>query len=155
MDFGVIENMIKVMNNSKLAYLEVNWEDISIVMKKEKKSEGKTVLERYEKGYGKEDGRNVSRLEPDKVEKKNDARNVKIVTSPVVGTFYSSSNPDKPSFVSVGSKVKKGDVLCIIEAMKLMNEIQSEVDGEVSEILVKNEQMVEYGQPLFKIRTDN
>jgi acetyl-CoA carboxylase biotin carboxyl carrier protein len=55
----------------------------------------------------------------------------------------------------VGSKVKKGDVLCIIEAMKLMNEIQSEVDGEVSEILVKNEQMVEYGQPLFKIRTDN
>ena len=152
MDFGVIENMIKVMDNSKLAYLEVNWEDISIVMKKEKKSEGKTVLERYEKGYGKEDGRNVSRLEPDKVEKKNDARNVKIVTSPVVGTFYSSSNPDKPSFVSVGSKVKKGDVLCIIEAMKLLNELNSDMDGEIAEVCAENGQVVEYGQTLFKLK---
>jgi acetyl-CoA carboxylase biotin carboxyl carrier protein len=74
-----------------------------------------------------------------------------IVTSPIVGTFYASQGPDKEYFVKVGSRVKKGDTLCIIEAMKLMNEIDSEVDGEVVEVLVENEQMVEYGQPLFRI----
>lgn len=74
-----------------------------------------------------------------------------VIESPIVGTFYSSSNPDSDAFVSVGSMVKKGQVLCIIEAMKLMNEIESDVDGQVVEVLVKNEQGVEYGQPLFKI----
>jgi len=74
-----------------------------------------------------------------------------VIESPIVGTFYSSSNPDSDAFVSVGSIVKKGQVLCIIEAMKLMNEIESDIDGTVIEILVKNEQGVEYGQPLFKI----
>lgn len=73
------------------------------------------------------------------------------VKSPIVGTFYSSSSPTKPAFVKVGDKVKKGDVLCIIEAMKVMNEITSQFDGEVAEILVNNEDMVEYGQPLFTI----
>jgi acetyl-CoA carboxylase biotin carboxyl carrier protein len=76
-----------------------------------------------------------------------------VVTSPIVGTFYGSPSPEVAPFVSVGSKVKKGEVLCIIEAMKLMNEIESEVDGEVIEILVQNEQMVEYGQPLFLIKS--
>lgn len=74
-----------------------------------------------------------------------------IIESPIVGTYYSSSNPDAEAFVSIGSIVKKGQVLCIIEAMKLMNEIESDVDGTIIEILVKNEQGVEYGQPLFKI----
>lgn len=74
-----------------------------------------------------------------------------IIESPIVGTFYGSANPDSDPFVSVGSTVKKGQVLCIIEAMKLMNEIESDVDGQVVEILVENEQGVEFGQPLFKI----
>lgn len=74
------------------------------------------------------------------------------VLSPMVGTFYTSSSPDNPSFVKVGDKVKKGQTLCIIEAMKLMNEIESEIDGEVIKILASNEQMVEFGQPLFIIR---
>ena len=75
-----------------------------------------------------------------------------IVKSPIVGTMYSSPNPESQNFVVVGSMVKKGDTLCILEDMKLMNEIESEVDGEVVEVLVSNEDMVEYGQPLFKIR---
>lgn len=74
------------------------------------------------------------------------------VLSPMVGTFYTSSSPDNPSFVKVGDKVKKGQTLCIIEAMKLMNEIESEIEGEVIKILASNEQMVEFGQPLFAIR---
>jgi len=74
-----------------------------------------------------------------------------VIESPIVGTYYSSSNPDAEAFVSIGSIVKKGQVLCIIEAMKLMNEIESDIDGTIIEILVKNEQGVEYGQPLFRI----
>jgi len=73
------------------------------------------------------------------------------VTSPIVGTFYRSSSPDKPSYVEVGDVVKKGQVLCIIEAMKLMNEIESESSGKIVQVLMENGQPVEYGQPLFVI----
>lgn len=74
-----------------------------------------------------------------------------IVESPIVGTFYTAPTPDTEPYVAVGSKVKKGDVLCIVEAMKLMNEIEADADGEIAEILVENEAGVEYGQPLFRI----
>lgn len=73
------------------------------------------------------------------------------VTSPIVGTFYRSSSPDKPPYVETGDLVKKGQVLCIIEAMKLMNEIESEQSGKIIQILVENGQPVEYGQALFVI----
>jgi acetyl-CoA carboxylase biotin carboxyl carrier protein len=76
-----------------------------------------------------------------------------VVKSPIVGTFYRSSEPGATSFVEVGSTVKKGEVLCIIEAMKLMNEIDSEYDGEVVNIYVENGQAVQYGERLFAIRT--
>ncbi len=73
------------------------------------------------------------------------------VTSPIVGTFYRASSPDKSPYVEVGDVVKKGHVLCIIEAMKLMNEIESETAGKIVQILVENGHPVEYGQPLFVI----
>ena len=76
----------------------------------------------------------------------------KVVTSPLVGTFYSASSPDAEPFVKEGDTVKKGQVLGIIEAMKLMNELESEYDGVVEAVLVGNEEVVEYGQPLFRIR---
>ena len=75
-----------------------------------------------------------------------------VVKSPIVGTYYAAAAPDKPPFVQVGSRVRKGDILFIIESMKLMNEIQSEFDGEVTEILAENAQGVEYGQPILVIR---
>ncbi len=74
-----------------------------------------------------------------------------LVTSPFVGTFYRAPSPDSAPFVDVGAKVKKGQTLCIVEAMKLMNEIESEVDGAVAEILVQNATPVEFGEPLFRI----
>jgi acetyl-CoA carboxylase biotin carboxyl carrier protein len=74
-----------------------------------------------------------------------------LVTSPFVGTFYRAPSPDSPSFVEVGSAVKKGQVLCIVEAMKLMNEIEAETSGKIAEILVANATPVEFGQPLFRI----
>lgn len=75
----------------------------------------------------------------------------KTIDAPIVGVFYAASAPGKAPYVSVGKKVKKGDVVCIIEAMKCMNEIQAEEDGEIVEVLVKDGELVEYGQPLFKI----
>jgi len=74
-----------------------------------------------------------------------------VVRSPMVGTFYRAPSPEAEPFVKVGSRVKKGDILCIIEAMKLMNEIEAEYDGVVEEILVENASPVEYGQPIFVI----
>ncbi len=79
-------------------------------------------------------------------------QNHKKLVSPMVGTFYTQPSPDKPPFVKVGDKVKKGQTICIIEAMKLMNEIESEHDGEIVKILTNNEDMVEFGQPLFLIK---
>ncbi|MEG2429723.1 MAG: biotin/lipoyl-containing protein, partial [Oscillospiraceae bacterium] len=74
------------------------------------------------------------------------------VISPLVGTFFEAPSPEKPPFVTIGSKVKKGDVLFVVESMKLMNEIQSEIDGEIVAINVKNAQPVEYGQSIMVIK---
>lgn len=84
--------------------------------------------------------------------KQETEENCKIVKSPMVGTFYAKPSPDASTFVEVGKRVKVGETLCIIEAMKLMNEIESEYEGEIIEILVKDGEMVDYGKPLFKIK---
>lgn len=76
----------------------------------------------------------------------------KEITSPIVGIVYLQATPEEPALVSVGDKVKKGDVVCIVEAMKVMNEIVSDVDGIITEILVDNEQVVEFGQPIFRVQ---
>ena len=91
------------------------------------------------------DGTKIEKKQEEKIQEGN------VVKSPMVGTFYAKPSPDSKNYVTVGQKVKKGDVLCIIEAMKLMNEIESEFDGEIKEILVKDEDPVEYGKPLFII----
>lgn len=80
-----------------------------------------------------------------------DFNNMKEIKSPMVGVFYTSPSPDADPFVTVGQKVKKGDVVCIIEAMKLLNEITSDVDGEIVDVCVNNGDVVEFNQPLFKI----
>ncbi len=80
-----------------------------------------------------------------------DTSNLLDVTSPMVGTFYAAPAPDAPPYVDRGKRVSRGDTLCIIEAMKLMNELESEVDGTVAEVLVENGQPVEYGQVLFRV----
>jgi len=79
--------------------------------------------------------------------------NLHIIKSPIVGTFYGSPSPGAAPFVSAGERVEKGQVICIVEAMKLMNEIEADATGEIVKVLVTNGQPVEYGQPLFSVRT--
>ncbi|MCQ4022000.1 acetyl-CoA carboxylase biotin carboxyl carrier protein [Ruminococcus sp. zg-924] len=86
------------------------------------------------------------------VEAKQQEDNCRVITSPMVGVFYSAPSPDADPYVSVGQTVKNGDIVCIIEAMKLMNEIPATESGTIAEICVKNGDIVEYGQPLFKIK---
>ncbi|WP_211274925.1 acetyl-CoA carboxylase biotin carboxyl carrier protein [Bacillus marinisedimentorum] len=80
--------------------------------------------------------------------------NLHTIESPMVGTFYASPSPDADSYVNVGDSIEEGSVVCIVEAMKLFNEIEAEVKGEIAEILVENGQLVEYGQPLFKVKPE-
>ncbi|WP_168119244.1 acetyl-CoA carboxylase biotin carboxyl carrier protein [Paenibacillus sp. HB172176] len=82
------------------------------------------------------------------------AQDLHQITSPMVGTFYSSPSPDAAAFVKAGDRVQEKSVVCILEAMKLMNELEAEVSGEIVEILVANGQLVEYGQPLFLVKAD-
>ena len=115
--------------------------------------EGETKILLEREGIGKQNSPNMpfdtNMLD---VEKENLAKNSFVeIKSPIVGIFYSAPSPDSPNFVSVGSKIKRGDVLCIIEAMKHMNELTTERDGEIIDICVKNEEIIEFGQVLFKI----
>jgi acetyl-CoA carboxylase biotin carboxyl carrier protein len=80
-------------------------------------------------------------------------KGISIVKSPMVGTFYSAASPESPVFAKIGTKVGADSIVCIIEAMKVMNEIQSEISGTVTEVLIENGEAVEYGQPLFKVKT--
>jgi len=154
MDYKAIEELIKTVSESKLTLLELESEGIKIKMEKRNEIVSIERIPEVVKTIAVESQVSAPQVyeapkqEEAKVEPKEEGS---LVISPIVGTFYGSPGPDSKSFVQVGSKVKKGDVLCIIEAMKLMNEIECETDGEVAEILVKNEQMVEYGQPLFRI----
>ncbi|MCM3122351.1 acetyl-CoA carboxylase biotin carboxyl carrier protein [Mesobacillus sp. AQ2] len=89
-----------------------------------------------------------------KQEEVQDTSNLHKIVSPMVGTFYASSSPEADAYVKAGSKVSKDSVVCIVEAMKLFNEIEAEVNGEIVEILVKDGQLVEYGQPLFLVKPE-
>ncbi|MDF2922004.1 MAG: acetyl-CoA carboxylase [Paenibacillaceae bacterium] len=93
-----------------------------------------------------------AKAEPHAEEKTEETAKLHSIISPMVGTFYHASSPDAPAFVKVGDKVTEKTVVCIVEAMKLMNEIEAEVKGEIVQILVDNGQLVEYGQPLFLVR---
>ena len=151
MNYDDIKKLIDDMGNSKIDELNIEFPDgIKISMKKDKAPVVPPIPQETVQ-YISVPERKVEKAEPveNKEEKQED---YKIVKSPMVGTFYSKSSPDAKPYVQVGSKVKKGDILCIVEAMKLMNEIESEFDGEVVEVCVNDGEMVDYGKPLFKIR---
>ena len=163
MDYEEIKKLIDDMGNAKIDELEIEFpEGIKISRKKnaEKEIILKNISDMKQQNFIPEttnmqlDNQSIinsdvkANINIDSIQEEK----YKIIKSPMVGTFYSKPSPNKETFVKTGDIVKKGQVICIVEAMKLMNEIESEFDGEIAEICVKDGDIVEYGQPLFKIK---
>lgn len=152
MNIAEIKELVKVIDDSNLTTFELEQDGVKLVLKKEAVAEMKVAAPVTVAAPVVTAVKEEVKVEESVKEATKEAPTGKTINSPMVGTFYASSAPDKPAYVKVGDKVKKGQVVCIVEAMKLMNEIESEVDGEIVEILVNNEDMVEYGQPMFVIK---
>ena len=142
MEYDAITKLMESMENSKLTEVNIDFPDgTKVSMKKGN--------ENLNKEYANEE-KVVPKQEIKEV-KQETSLDTKIVKSPMVGTFYLKPTPNSKPYVEVGETIKKGETLCIIEAMKLMNEIESEFSGKIEEILAKDGDMVEYGTPLFRI----
>ena len=157
MEYDKIKQLMEDMGNSKLTSIDIDFADgtkIKMTKQNNQTIENNCVIE--ENNNKQEKIENLqgiveenSRQKTDYSEKTKEKNN--IVKSPMVGTFYLKPSPTSNAYVEVGKEVKKGDTLCIIEAMKLMNEISATCDGVVEEILVENEDLVEYGQVIVKV----
>ncbi|AWK51222.1 acetyl-CoA carboxylase biotin carboxyl carrier protein [Clostridium beijerinckii] len=170
MEFENIKELINLVDSSSLAFFELESGNDHIKMDKSLSrglSDNNSSSLSNANGGNNVDNINTSLKSVEKseihVEKNEDLKgtekeiviedkNTEVITSPMVGTFYSSASPESPAFAEVGNTVSKGNVICIIEAMKLMNEIESDFNGIIVERLVNDGDMVEYGQPLFKIK---
>jgi acetyl-CoA carboxylase biotin carboxyl carrier protein len=146
-----LKELIRTIDSSNLSEFKMEKCDIKIYMKKE--NEIRVI--RDEKAFTAD--KVSAELIPtpasqEKIEVQKQEDNLHVIKSPMVGVFYASPTPEDAPYVKPGDRVKKGDVLCIVEAMKLMNEIISDADGEIVEVLGENQSPIEYGQPLFKIR---
>jgi acetyl-CoA carboxylase biotin carboxyl carrier protein len=152
MDFKFIEKLAKLLKQENIAEIEIKNPQTGNHIKLKSNS---TPISIVDNPPLKNPQERISTHAP-QVATTNESQtpdtNIKQICSPFVGTFYSSPAPDKEDFISVGSNVKKGQTLCIVEAMKMMNEIEAETDGIITEILIKNEHPVEYNQALFKIK---
>ena len=159
MEYEKIKRLIDDMGDSKLSALEIDFPDGTKISMKKDNGLGKTTDENQEKindvkfvDFSEKREIIKDKIEP-KVEEKCDDEGVyKYIKSPMVGTFYSKPSPSEKSFLEIGKQVKKGATTCIIEAMKLMNEIEAEFDGEVVEFLKNDGDPVEYGENLIKIK---
>ena len=150
MEYKEIKQLMEDMENSSLSSLDINLPDgTKISIQKENNEETKNYTVQSSKTVKIEN----NEKEEQKIfeSKTSNNENRKIVKAPMVGTFYLKPSPTSEAYVEIGKTVKKGDTLCIIEAMKLMNEIESEFDGKIIEICVKDGEAVEYGKPLFVI----
>ena len=161
MDFGQVKEILDLVNQSELTEFDLQMDNVTLRMSKNTSSQqfsNQTVLTdsetRFNEPVRKE---NIQKASSIFEEVSNSAPISEIVAdgalvhSPIVGVIYTAPSPDQPAFKKVGDKVTVGETLCIIEAMKLMNEIKSEVNGTITEILIEDEQVVEFNQPLFRI----
>lgn len=146
MTYAEVKELISIVNHSALTDFELNMDNVSVKMSKNKD----TIISQST-------GHNIPTVQTTEIQSNVSEVTTteqigNIVKSPIVGTFYAAPGSNKPSFVKIGDKVKEGDILCIVEAMKIMNEIPSPYAGEIAEIYVNNEELVEYGQYLFRIK---
>lgn len=162
MEYEKITKLVQLVSESALTGLELDENGDRLVLKKEKGMAdqypvpsdfgGNTAAANDILLKGNDcEAYGSNTAQDEKAEKKETSAPDEVVTSPLVGTFYASPSEDAPAFVREGDQIKKGQTLAIVEAMKLMNEIESEYDGTIAAILVENGQIVEYGQPLFRI----
>ena len=146
MDLEKIEGLVKIVENSSLTEFSIKDGDTEITMSKLTHppviAAGVPAAPMA-----------AAPAQPAAAEEKAEAADeFELILAPIVGTFYSAAAPDVPAYVKVGDPVKAGQTVCILEAMKLMNEIQADYDCEIEAVLVSNEQKVEYGQPLFRVK---
>jgi acetyl-CoA carboxylase biotin carboxyl carrier protein len=162
MDLNYLRRLVKIFDDSKATHLEIEEEGVRISLGLET-----AVVQQISQQPVSIPLQNINNIEPQPtiqsipVNEKPDlpiksevSTNLHTINSPIVGTFYRSPSPDSGAFVEVGSRVKPGDTLCIIEAMKLMNEIESDISGTIENILVENSKPVEFNQPIFVVRPD-
>ena len=154
MDYNLIKKLVKVIEQSDVTELSVQEGDLKIKISKNGKQQMVNTVVSQPMGaqpiYAPQSTPDVGKVtETSKVEEANS--NLHEILSPIVGTFYRSPSPDADAYAQVGDAVTEGSVLCIVEAMKLMNEIESDVSGKIVKILVENATAVEYNQPLFLV----
>ena len=158
MDIKEIQNLIKFVSKSGVEEVKIEREDFKITIKTKKNLPQQIVVDELPSKINiptqtivpvSQEVLKEKSLDTD-IPKTEDSNHV-IVKSPIIGTFYRKPSPDKPAFVEVGKNIAEGDVLCVIEAMKLFNEIESEVSGKIVKILVDDQSPVEFDQPLFLI----
>jgi oxaloacetate decarboxylase alpha subunit len=147
MNLKEIKELITLMNENELMELEVEREGMKVRLRKLPSGRIETSME----GHGAPNVIQVVRPEEKAAAPAKQESNLSAIKAPMVGTFYRAASPEAKPYVEIGQTVEIGQVVCIIEAMKLMNEIKSEIKGKVVEILVENARSVEYGQPLFRI----
>ena len=153
MEYEKIKQLMEDMGNSKITSIDIDFPDgTKISMKKEL---NQTTIVNSVKEINKEDNTIIKENIVEETSVNNKEENTNIIKSPMVGTFYAKPSPTSEKYVEIGKNVKKGDIVCIVEAMKLMNEIESEFDGKIVEIYAKDGEPVEYGAPLFKIAVND
>lgn len=157
MDIKQIQDLVKLVNKSNIGELSIEQDDFKITIKQKEDSSSFVTAPPTFLQQATPVQTQISAPAPAAGEQKkasetnNDANNYVTVKSPMIGTFYRQAGPDKPLFVNVGDQVEPGKVLCIIEAMKLFNEIESEISGKIVKILVEDASPVEFDQPLFLV----
>lgn len=152
MELEKIQGLVKILEESSLTEMTVKEGDFKISMTK---LDHTPVIQNGVSGGSLPSAGGAASLAgpaPAEAKQAEEADEDRYITAPIVGTYYSAPAPDAPAFVKVGDRVKNGQTVCILEAMKLMNEIQAESDCEIEAVLVSNEQKVEYGQPLFRVK---
>ncbi len=157
-----LEQFIKKISNLNLYKFEIKTEDFEIKIQTSPEVKLSATAHPVQQQIPIPVQHSSASVEPQKTEKsqetseqkENQDKNLYTIKAPMVGTFYRRPAPDKPPYVEVGSHIKKGDIVCIIEAMKIFNEIEAEVEGEIVKVLVEDATPVEYDQPLFLVKLD-
>jgi len=159
MDLKEIQNLIKFVAKSGASEVKLEMDDIKITIRTGTEGKEPTYIQQYPMGAQMQQQMPMQQQQtpapeapaPTGEQPADDDSKFIIVKSPIIGTFYRKPSPDKPVFIEIGDTIKEGDVLCVIEAMKLFNEIESEVSGKIVKVLVEDSSPVEFDQPLFLV----